>query len=574
MSKPKDAPRRSRAPKIVAGTVGGLALLGGGTYVAGYFMAGDKTPKNASAAGIAIGSMSPQEAEAKLRAALGPAAEAPIVLKAGDKTAQIKPAESGLVVDYAKTIEAAGAGRSWKPQHILNVLRGGSDLPLVVTSDKGLLKQKVEAVAPTFATQPKDASIALEGTTAKVTEGQQGTALDVAQATDKVASAWRTSTTVEAPITTSDPALTTDEVNKLNDEQLKPLLSGPITVQIGDKQVKVTPEQIAAATTITAKDGAVSASTDIEKVYTAIAPEIDKLDFGKGKDATITIKDGKPSIVPSVDGMGVAKDDVVKAIQPALTKTGDARTVKVAVTKQPAKFSTADAQKMGVKEVIGEFTTEFPYAEYRNVNLTKAAAMINGRFLKPGETFSLDKTLGVRSEANGWASGWVIQGGVMKKETGGGISQSATTTFNAIFFAGLEDVEHHPHTLYFPRYPAGREATLYGGKLDLRFRNNTQYGVVMQAYTVKAKPGGKGSITVRVWSTKTWDKVESSPLVKSNYEYGRRIESTDPECSYQAPIAGFDVNYSRLFWKGGKVVRTEKFHWRYQPGDEIVCKNG
>ena len=41
------------------------------------------------------------------------------------------------------------------------------------------------------------------------------------------------------------------------------------------------------------------------------------------------------------------------------------------------------------------------------------------------------------------------------------MSQSATTTFNAVFFAGLKDVQHRPHGLYIDRYPAGREATVF-----------------------------------------------------------------------------------------------------------------
>ena len=44
----------------------------------------------------------------------------------------------------------------------------------------------------------------------------------------------------------------------------------------------------------------------------------------------------------------------------------------------------------------------------------------------------------------------------------------ATTTFNAMFFAGLEDVEHKPHSFYIDRYPVGREATVAWGAVDLR----------------------------------------------------------------------------------------------------------
>ena len=60
--------------------------------------------------------------------------------------------------------------------------------------------------------------------------------------------------------------------------------------------------------------------------------------------------------------------------------------------------------------------------------------------LKPGEVFSLNQVIGERTKANGFTEGFVIKDGRFRKELGGGVSQSATTTFNAMFFAGLKDV--------------------------------------------------------------------------------------------------------------------------------------
>lgn len=62
----------------------------------------------------------------------------------------------------------------------------------------------------------------------------------------------------------------------------------------------------------------------------------------------------------------------------------------------------------------------------------------------------MNATLGKRTAAAGWMAGGGIEGGKIKTLLGGGIiSQATTTTFNAIFFAGLEDVYHKPHSLYF-----------------------------------------------------------------------------------------------------------------------------
>jgi hypothetical protein len=65
--------------------------------------------------------------------------------------------------------------------------------------------------------------------------------------------------------------------------------------------------------------------------------------------------------------------------------------------------------------------------------------------------------------------------------------------FNAIFFACLEDIEHRPHSLYFTRYPIGREATLGVPGPDVEFRNDTDSPVIIKTgYT-------ETSITVKMY---------------------------------------------------------------------------
>ena len=94
----------------------------------------------------------------------------------------------------------------------------------------------------------------------------------------------------------------------------------------------------------------------------------------------------------------------------------------------------------------------------------------------PGKVFSLNRTVGERTEARGFAAGYIINNGQLEVDFGGGVSQLVTTTFNAAYFAGLEIVEHHPHSFYISRYPEGREATVAWGVKDLRFRNDSPNG--------------------------------------------------------------------------------------------------
>ena len=149
--------------------------------------------------------------------------------------------------------------------------------------------------------------------------------------------------------------------------------------------------------------------------------------------------------------------------------------------------------------------------------------------LKPGETFSLNDTVGERTEENGFTTGFVIQNGIFKEDLGGGVSQMATTTFNASFFAGLEDVEHKPHSVYIDRYPVGREATVAWGAVDLRFTNNTPYGVLIDAVVIPSAGRSQGTVTVTMYSTKYWD-ITTSTGERYNFTSPGTQTMSGPDC--------------------------------------------
>jgi vancomycin resistance protein YoaR len=205
---------------------------------------------------------------------------------------------------------------------------------------------------------------------------------------------------------------------------------------------------------------------------------------------------------------------------------------------EPA-FTTADAKALKITERVSTFTTNFPYAEYRNVNLPRAAELIDGTVLRPGETFSLNDTVGERTVENGFTEGYIVSDGIFRKDLGGGVSQIATTTFNAMYFAGLKDVEHKPHSVYIDRYPEGREATVAWPTVDLRFTNTTPYGVLIKAKVRKSTPSSEGAATVSMYSTKHW-KITSRngpahrlPLAPGPLPHRRRLRGGERDLRFQ-----------------------------------------
>lgn len=548
-----------------------MVVLGGG-YVASYFIAGNQVPAKASVEGVAIGGMSPSQATEILRAELGPKVDAPLTLSAGPMSVPLEPAEIGLSADFDATVRAAGGGFSWNPVEIFTTLAGGEEVALIRVVDDAALTDAVSAVADNFTVEGVDASLGFENGRIARTEAVAAQEMDADATATAVEEAFLAGRgNVQAVTTERAPAVTDAMVDEAITTYAEPLLSGPVTLTHKNASMQIAPGSLAEVTTFSVVDGALQPQIDGPALFEATAEAQEALDLNAPKDASYSFTTGTPVVVPAVTGEVLEEAAFVEAVTAAATATGDARTVPVTITTKEPEFTTQQAQAAAPKEVIGEFTTRFPHADYRNTNLGRAASSVNGTVLLPGEIFSLNDTLGPRTTANGYVDGYVINQGRLVKEAGGGISQAATTLYNAGFFAGFEDIEHKPHSLYFDRYPAGREATIYYGALDMRFRNDTSYPAIIQGYVSKSSPGVRGSITFRIWSQRTYTKVESTELRKSDFYAGEERVVTEAPCEPQAPIQGFTVTWQRLFYQGSEVVKREDYRWKYSAGDKITC---
>lgn len=563
------AKRKLRVGPAAGIALGVLALLVG-LYVAGHFAAGDQLPKQATVSGVKLGGLSLVEAERTLREELGPRAERDLTISAMGKSIQVQPGEAGLAVDYPASVAAAGGGRSWNPLTIAEVLFGGAEHRAVLKVNQDKLAETVAALADRVDLPAVNAEVKYEGLKPVRTPGAAGTAIDQAAGAKAVTDAFLYQTQVDLPVTRLEPEVTTAEADEVAAGLAATAVAAPISVKVATSgTIVLQPAQLASALGFKASGGRLVAEFNISRLQDSLAPALGKLGLKQPKDATITIRNGKPHIVAEVDGTGVDPAQLATALSGVLASPAP-RSIEVPLSSRKASFTTADAEALKVKEVTGRFTTYFPGSTYRYNNIGKAAKLITGTFLKPGEVFSMNKTLGERTRAAGWMAGGAIDGGQIVERMGGGISQATTTTFNAIFFAGLEDIYHKPHSLYFSRYPVGREATLDWSSVDMKFRNDSPYGVVMHAW-ITGRPGRTGSITVQVWSTKRYT-IKSSTPIRYNYRSpGKKIYDTSKDCVPQSAMSGFDVRFKRLFYQGKKLVRSEPFKWSYHTLTPVVC---
>ncbi len=141
--------------------------------------------------------------------------------------------------------------------------------------------------------------------------------------------------------------------------------------------------------------------------------------------------------------------------------------------------------------VLSTFTTYYDRCSdpCRVTNIQLIGGTVDGTVVPPGEIFSVNDLVGIRTVEKGYVAAGAIIGGKLvccdqPANIGGGTSQFATTLYNAIFFAGVEDVYHRPHSIWFSRYPMGREATLGFPGPDVKFRNTTDFPITIDvSYT-------------------------------------------------------------------------------------------
>ena len=236
----------------------------------------------------------------------------------------------------------------------------------------------------------------------------------------------------------------------------------------------------------------------------------------------------------------------------------------------PAR-TTAEARAMRIRELISEFTTYYPCCPPRVTNIQRAAAILDGKIIPAGARFSLNEALGERTRERGFVEAPMILAGRLVDAVGGGVSQVATTFYNAAFFAGLELIAHTPHQFYISRYPMGREATVSWGGPELVFRNDWPAAILVKV------EAGATSISVRFYSARLGRRVRTetgAPYSMRPAETRTVVNRSLPRGSrvtvQEGGIAGFSVDYTRRVYRGEKLIRNEHFHVEYDPEDTIV----
>lgn len=491
---------RTRALIIAVAVPVGLVVL---LFVAWAFdtqRGDDRVVRNVNLAGRSVGGMDRAEL-APVVAGIAeryPAATVRVETDSGDVT--FAGEDVGLTLDEEATVDATlevGRGGSVvvRPFTWLASLVSPRDAEVAVDVDPILVRQVLAENDPTGRQAPVEPSISGADGQIVVVEGQPGVGLVPGEVADAITSTARGG---ELPIVvTAEPGQIDPQFSRADAEALaeeaRALTDASLAVEAGGTGAEVPPEMLRTWLSSVPTPERLELNFDEATAFEDLGELL--VDAGERPvDAGFRVEGGTVVAFAGQTGTACCEEGAGQLVVDALA-AGTGGPVELPLRVVEPERTLAEAEALGIEVPIGSFTTNFQPGQSRVNNIHLMADLTRGVVIEPGERFSVNGHVGMRTRAKGFTPGGFINNGVLEEAIGGGVSQYATTLFNAAFFGGLDIPEYQSHSLYISRYPYGREATLSFPKPDLVIENSTPYGVLIwPTYT-------PSSITVTLYST-------------------------------------------------------------------------
>ncbi|MDO5293245.1 MAG: VanW family protein [bacterium] len=244
------------------------------------------------------------------------------------------------------------------------------------------------------------------------------------------------------------------------------------------------------------------------------------------KNSVLTREDGKFVATESESGIVLSVDQTKQVLNEAIKNWNrkDAITLEAVVENTDAEITKEKA--LLCDTILGTFSTYYGSSSAnRRMNVENGAARIDGTVLYPGEEFSAAAAMGPFEENNGYALAGSYLNGKTVESFGGGVCQVSTTLYNALLLAEMDITERFNHSMTVSYVKPSMDAAISGNYKDLKFKNNTDAPVYVQAYT----SGGRLHFTI--WGHETRAKnrtIEYVSEVTSYIEPGNDVVTEDP----------------------------------------------
>jgi vancomycin resistance protein YoaR len=621
-TQPEQAARPGRVPgrlaaalrpigRVPRAALAGLlvVVLAAGLVAAQEVAAAGTVRRGVRVGGVDLSGLSRAAATARLLATAGSLQASPVTLKAGTASLRLPRSRAGVELEVEASVAAAmdvGRRGPFDADRFKGWF-GRIDLPWKARVVAARLDRQLTALDRRVGSQVRepalrvggrtlapgragaDAAAARAGATAdagsgagatsgtagavpvEVVAGRSGKSVDrvAAQAAVLAAAAAPAGATVQLPIGERPPSVG-QEAARAAADRAATLLEAPVEVTAGDGRTNLRPADLAPLLRTDVAAGELRLRLDRTGLDRLLRRQA-RFAYTQPRDARFQPTGSRIRILPGVAGLQVIPGKAAAAVLKAGTGSGTGRSAALPTTATQPELTTKEAKALGVREVMSTFTTTFSAADAPRVhNISLIAAAVHGSLVRPGQVFSMNGATGQRTAAKGYRTAHVIQNGEIVDGLGGGVCQAGTTMFNTAFFAGLPVTERRNHSLHISHYPMGRDATLNWPGTDLKFRNDSRYGIYITSRATAS------SLTFTFWSTSRGYKVTSSTSAASNYRAPPTRYKDDPtlpkgkEVVEESGSSGFDVTVSRTVTKAGTVVRRDSFVSNYSPWVRVV----
>ena len=490
---------------ITAILLGGALAMGVATQDTGALAPG------VSIGGVDVGGLTPEVAVKRLQDTAGKAR--PVTVKAADKTWTVTSTDLGWQIDPDRSLAPAQAYT--QERTLLERLQGAlgradvREYPLVTSVNTGKTTATLSKLTASLSTQPKGGTLGFDNKALKyvvLTPDTPGRKADVASAV-KTFQADPTVTSLVMPLITWKSPQSTENLQKLADQGNQLMRRMTFRVEGTRRSGVLSPLQVADLYWVK-PEGIVLDPATIDRAFKFVAGYINE----PARNARYAWQGGKYVRVPEKAGHEVDDAAALEVFKKALVDPNVKDVVFPARVAQP-KLTAAQLPDPNKLQLIAVGrSTYYHSSPERRTNVANAAQKIDGTVVPAGEVFSFLNSLGGITADNGFVGGLIISGGRTVDGLGGGVCQVSTTTFRALYQAGLPVVERNQHSYRVGYYEpqVGFEAAVYDPGVDLKLKNDTG-GTVM----IKTQNYNKSStLVVEVWGTvKPQRSVTVSPAV-------------------------------------------------------------
>ena len=305
-----------------------------------------------------------------------------------------------------------------------------------------------------------------------------------------------------------------------------------------------------------------------EKKLNKYLMELNKKIYKKPKNATIRINNGQIIITKEKNGYKLNKDKLKNTLVEKIVNMDCSEEIIPIITIKPV-YLYEDLSK--IDTVLGRFETYFNSQNYnRSTNIKLAASATTNILLNQGEVFSFNSNIQNSDIGKYLKEAPVIINGKSEKGRGGGMCQVSSTIYNAALYSGMSIISVRNHSIPSPYIEKGRDATVSGGIIDLKFKNNYKtpvyiYNQVMGNKIVCTIYGNKRDKQDIEIITEITDEINNRIIRKNREKYDLGVKTIEQEGRKGYKVKTYRV-YKNDFGNKSEYI-GESY---YPPQDKII----